>query len=148
MQRYRRGKHFCPICYKLYPSDDQNYQLEDDASEAKPKLKNQSKKPAASKKANTIAREENVTPNLEVSVTEDACANDNTTVSAFDSMEMVQCSECLRWVHAFCEGIDQGQFEAMTKGTHPVWVSFHKTLKLLILVYQIGRRVFVSSVPS
>jgi hypothetical protein len=36
---------------------------------------------------------------------------------------MVQCNECSRWVHALCEGIDQTQYEAMTRGTHPVWVS-------------------------
>lgn len=35
---------------------------------------------------------------------------------------MVQCNECFRWVHALCEGIDQSQYEAMTRGTHPVWV--------------------------
>ena len=35
---------------------------------------------------------------------------------------MVQCNECSRWVHALCEGIDQSQYEAMTRGTHPVWV--------------------------
>lgn len=34
----------------------------------------------------------------------------------------VQCNECARWVHALCEGIDKAQYEAMTLGTHPVWV--------------------------
>lgn len=35
---------------------------------------------------------------------------------------MVQCNECSRWVHAHCEGIDQAQYDAMTLGTHPIWV--------------------------
>jgi hypothetical protein len=39
-----------------------------------------------------------------------------------DEDRMVQCNECFRWVHALCEGIDQSQYEAMTRGTHPVWV--------------------------
>ena len=34
---------------------------------------------------------------------------------------MVQCNECSRWVHALCEGIDEAQYQAMTRGTHPVW---------------------------
>ncbi len=34
---------------------------------------------------------------------------------------MVQCNECSRWVHALCEGIDEIQYQAMTRGTHPVW---------------------------
>jgi hypothetical protein len=38
---------------------------------------------------------------------------------------MVQCNECARWVHALCEGIDQAQYESMTRGTHPVWVSIN-----------------------
>ena len=38
-----------------------------------------------------------------------------------DTDAMVQCNECNRWVHALCEGIDQVQYEAMTRGTHPVW---------------------------
>jgi hypothetical protein len=35
----------------------------------------------------------------------------------------VECNECSRWVHATCEGIDQAQYDAMTLGTHPIWVS-------------------------
>lgn len=38
-----------------------------------------------------------------------------------DDNSMVQCNECSRWVHASCEGIDQLQYEAITKGSHPVW---------------------------
>lgn len=34
----------------------------------------------------------------------------------------IQCNECSRWIHSKCEGIDQAQYEAMTYGTHPVWV--------------------------
>lgn len=34
----------------------------------------------------------------------------------------VECNECSRWVHAHCEGIDKAQYDAMTLGTHPIWV--------------------------
>jgi hypothetical protein len=34
----------------------------------------------------------------------------------------VECNECARWVHASCEGIDKAQYDAMTLGTHPIWV--------------------------
>ena len=37
--------------------------------------------------------------------------------------EMVQCNECVRWVHAKCELIDEAQYHAMSKGSHPVWGS-------------------------
>lgn len=47
---------------------------------------------------------------------------------------MVQCNECFRWVHALCEGIDQSQYEAMTRGTHPVWVR-HSSRTLYTLSY-------------
>jgi hypothetical protein len=35
--------------------------------------------------------------------------------------KMVCCSECDRWVHASCEGIDDAQYKNIGKGTHPVW---------------------------
>ena len=35
--------------------------------------------------------------------------------------QMVQCNECVRWVHAKCELIDEAQYHAMSKGSHPVW---------------------------
>jgi hypothetical protein len=38
-------------------------------------------------------------------------------------INQVECNECSRWVHASCEGIDQAQYDAMTLGTHPIWVS-------------------------
>ena len=37
--------------------------------------------------------------------------------------QMVQCNECVRWVHAKCELIDEAQYHAMSKGSHPVWGS-------------------------
>ena len=77
---------------------------------------------------------------------------------------MVQCNECFRWVHALCEGIDQSQYEAMTRGTHPVWVRglllffFHRCLLLFTAVTRYlplftavtaipGRRVSMPPVP-
>eukprot|EP01041_Mallomonas_annulata_P005210 gene5210-10429_t len=35
--------------------------------------------------------------------------------------KQVQCNECFRWVHSVCEGMDDDQYEAVTRGTHPVW---------------------------
>lgn len=39
-----------------------------------------------------------------------------------DTSMMVQCNECSRWIHAMCDGIDKGQYDAITQGKHPVWV--------------------------
>ena len=61
---------------------------------------------------------------------------------------MVQCNECSRWVHALCEGIDQSQYEAMTRGTHPVWVRRLWTLDSTInLPYQTTHILVYSSTP-
>jgi hypothetical protein len=46
------------------------------------------------------------------------------------SLLQVECNECSRWVHATCEGIDQAQYDAMTLGTHPIWVSTGRYLWL------------------
>jgi hypothetical protein len=37
--------------------------------------------------------------------------------------KQVQCNRCFIWVHAFCEGMDDAQYEAVSYGTHPIWVS-------------------------
>ena len=52
-----------------------------------------------------------------------------------DEDRMVQCNECFRWVHALCEGIDQSQYEAMTRGTHPVWVRELTVMRLTRLIF-------------
>lgn len=57
---------------------------------------------------------------------------------------MVQCNECFRWVHALCEGIDQSQYEAMTRGTHPVWVR-HSSPTLLTALSHLS--LCTSSMP-
>lgn len=98
--RYKHAKDFCPICYKLYPSEEEYYA--------------RSLKPAASEVVDEVSNND---PRL----------NDGEAVSAagaesrMDDESMVQCNECFRWVHSLCEGIDQAQYEAMTRGTHPVW---------------------------
>eukprot|EP01038_Epipyxis_sp_PR26KG_P012769 gene12769-17121_t len=35
--------------------------------------------------------------------------------------QMIHCDECARWIHAYCEGIDDAQYLAMTNGSHPIW---------------------------
>ena len=47
----------------------------------------------------------------------------------------VECNECSRWVHARCEGIDKEQYDAMTLGTHPIWVSIYYIYIYIYIVY-------------
>lgn len=50
---------------------------------------------------------------------------------------MVECNECSRWVHAHCEGIDKAQYDAMTLGTHPIWVSYVPDMGFYLLWHSI-----------
>lgn len=79
----------------------------------------------------------------------------------------VQCNECFKWVHATCEGIDDVQYDAISLGTHPIWVIYLYRVssisneegnkislgRLLYMLYTIhcwmlnvGRRILVSMV--
>lgn len=50
---------------------------------------------------------------------EEALENTVVTLNADD--DMIECNECNRWIHALCEGMDEGQYHAITEGRHPVW---------------------------
>ena len=99
--RYKHAKDFCPICYKLYPSEDEYYSRNLLSSSTEVKV------------------DDDAIGNMEVVDTVEKKINDDE--NHIDDESMVQCNECSRWVHSLCEGIDQAQYEAMTRGTHPVW---------------------------
>lgn len=93
--RYKYKKDFCVICYKLYPEGDVPVEAVESAE------------------LPIVAPME-----TEISL---AVSDVITADGKVDANSMVQCNECMRWVHSLCEGIDQAQYECMTNGTHPVW---------------------------
>lgn len=108
LDRYKNLKEFCPICFVLYPADDGGVEVEPGVEYAAGEAINASAAGMIENSAadtNDMAIEDSGSPEL-LPIREDS---------------MVQCNECSRWVHAYCEGIDQAQYEAMTLGTHPVW---------------------------
>lgn len=99
-------------------------------------------------------------------VTKDFCPLCGGIYGAFDKLKshdadskqtsqadmMVQCNECDKWVHASCDGIDEEQYDAITRGFHPVWVIFcHLYLLSLFVIESSPYRamnIFVQTVAS
>lgn len=113
LDRYKNLKEFCPICFVLYPADDGGAEMEPDIEYDN--SREQIKLPTSIENG-----DDNNSGPVDTSgmVVDDAVTQELLPIRE-DSM--VQCNECSRWVHAYCEGIDQAQYEAMTLGTHPVW---------------------------
>lgn len=103
LTKFRQSRDFCPICFKLYMSEDAFFQQKELMSKSN----------SDSSSNNSTLSDANV--NKEKSLL---------SLSSKDSNDdMVQCNHCNRWVHCQCEGIDKVQYEMMSNGNHPVWVS-------------------------
>lgn len=99
---YKHTQDYCIICNKLYAGIDV------------------SSIPVANAEP-TVAQAQDVNncaiPNETAGP---AVISPNSVIDKEEDM-MIQCNECNHWIHALCEGIDAGQYTAITLGNHPIW---------------------------
>lgn len=142
LYRFKYSKDFCPVCFKLYPPEEAEPSLPVAAAPLHGSVSTNI--PAGSQEEGLNAPVKGLQEDMDngeamamdsfgdnlVMVkkepTEDKEASQGVEEGKVVEEEMnhesmVQCNDCCRWVHSICEGIDQAQYEAMTKGIHPVW---------------------------
>lgn len=137
-------KEYCPICVKVYPSDDEIIK------KSRAKVHNTAPAegstlplPTATLHTAVFRKHylfsdalaiDGMSGDVSADVVEDVYPRDvepdGTDIAAISepmqliddvSDGMVECNECGRWVHAKCESINNDAFEAIGNCSHPVW---------------------------
>lgn len=129
LPKYRTLRQFCSICLRTYAVEEEPMVIVDPVT-VDSKLQSDSNN-------NT---NELIESKVETSEEKNLSLVDDK--NELDDNYMVLCNECDRWVHAACEGLDQSQYNSITSGTHPIWVTKISTTNTQIIIFVIRHLFF------